>query len=44
MRKSNTKGALVLVGSIILSMAGGFVIGCIKEKMMNNKCSCLDEF
>ena len=44
MRKNKTKGALIIAGSIIASMAGGFVIGCLKEKMMNDKCSCLDEY
>ena len=34
------KDMMILAGSIIVSMAAGFAIGCIKEKMMGD-CKCI---
>ena len=44
MNKNKTKDVMILVGSIAASMVGGFIIGCVKEKIMNKKCSCMDEY
>ena len=40
MKNKKTKDIMILSGSIIASMIAGFTIGCLKEKMMMNKCNC----
>lgn len=39
----NKKEIMILAGSVIASMAAGMVLGCLKEKMMNNCYCVIDE-
>lgn len=41
MNKSKKK-AMIIAGSVMASMAAGFALGCMKEKMMN-KCNAIIE-
>lgn len=36
----NKKEIMILAGSVVLSMAAGMVVGCLKEKM-SNSCYCV---
>lgn len=41
LKKMNKKEMMILAGSVIASMAAGIVVGCLKEKLMNNACACI---
>lgn len=39
----NKKEIMILVGSLVVSMATGLLIGCLKEKMNKECCCVIDE-
>ncbi len=41
MKRMSKKEMMILAGSVVASMAAGIVVGCLKEKMMNNACTCI---
>lgn len=41
MKKMNKKEMMILAGSVVGSLAAGIIIGCLKEKMMNDACTCI---
>lgn len=43
MMKMNKKEMMLLAGASIVSMAAGIVVGCLKNKMMNDTYCIIDE-
>lgn len=42
MKRMNKKEMMILAGSVVASMVAGIVVGCLKEKFMNeNACTCI---
>lgn len=41
--KNKSKKAMIIAGSVVLSVATGVIIGCMKKKMMNKKNMIMEE-
>lgn len=43
MMKMNKKEMMILAGATVMSMVAGIIIGCIKNKMMNDTYCIIEE-
>lgn len=41
--KNKTKKAMIIAGSVVVSVATGLIIACMKKKMMNKKNMIMEE-
>lgn len=41
MKRMNKKEMMILAGSVVGSLAAGILVGCLKEKLADNACTCI---